>query len=40
MTVAQWRDLWLGAGFATYLELQWQHRTARPGLEKLAGRAH
>jgi aminopeptidase len=34
VTVAQWRDLWLGEGFATYLELQWRYRADRPGLEK------
>lgn len=33
VTVAQWRDLWLAEGFATYLELLWQYRGDRPGLE-------
>ena len=33
VTVAQWRDLWLAEGFATYFELLWQHRGDRPGLE-------
>ena len=33
VTVAQWRDLWLAEGFATYLELLWQYRGDRPGLD-------
>ena len=33
VTVAEWRDLWLAEGFATYLELMWQYRADRPGLE-------
>ena len=38
VTVAQWRDLWLAEGFATYFEYLWQHRGDRPGLEAdLAG---
>ena len=38
VTVAQWRDLWLAEGFATYFEFLWQHRGDRPGLEAaLAG---
>jgi aminopeptidase N len=33
VTVAQWRDLWLAEGFATYMEYLWEHRAARAGLE-------
>lgn len=40
VTVAQWRDLWLGEGFATYMELQWRYRADRPGLETALRRLH
>lgn len=33
VTVAQWRDLWLAEGFATYFESLWTYRGDRPGLE-------
>ena len=33
VTVAQWRDLWLAEGFATYFEYLWAYRGDRPGLE-------
>ena len=33
VTVAQWRDLWLAEGFATYFEYLWADRGDRPTLE-------
>ena len=33
VTVAEWRDLWLAEGFATYFEFLWADRGDRPALE-------
>ena len=33
VTVAQWRDLWLAEGFATYFELLWAFRGDQPGFD-------
>ena len=33
VTVAEWRDLWLAEGFATYLELLWDHRYDARGFD-------
>jgi aminopeptidase N len=33
VTVAEWRDLWLAEGFATYFELLWRYRADRSGLD-------
>jgi aminopeptidase N len=40
VTVAQWRDLWLAEGFATYVEFLWEHRGSRPGLEVAMAALH
>ena len=33
VTVAQWRDLWLAEGFATYFEFLWEHRGDQAGFD-------
>lgn len=33
VTVAEWRDLWLAEGHATYFELLWEHRYDNAGFE-------
>ena len=40
VTVAQWRDLWLAEGFATYFEFLWTHRGDRSGLEAAMADLH
>ena len=34
VTVAEWRDLWLAEGFATYFEYLWEHRGDQAGFDE------
>ncbi len=34
VTVAEWRDLWLAEGFATYFEILWENRASQPGFDQ------
>ena len=40
VTVAQWRDLWLAEGFATYFEFLWEYRGDQVGFDQAMGRLH
>ena len=40
VTVAQWRDLWLAEGFATYLEFLWDYRGDRGALDEAFNRLY
>lgn len=40
VTVAEWRDLWLAEGFATYLEYMWEYRGDRAALDAAFGRMY